>query len=140
MKNKKTLALVLIIAALITIGYYEMSSKDTATSEDVANTESQPVKGSLKSISENDILGTWSPSFDGDESMEFSITEEGEREFGSWLHDRPSTSGTWTLSGNNLTITYRDGVSSPVRLIVERQSDTLLLRDSTGTINAATRI
>lgn len=105
--------------------------------QDMAHKDQTPTR-KLQPISKQDILGIWAPSYNGEDGMEFSITEKEEYKFDSWLNDHPSFSGEWSLVGNTLTIFGSDPPYKEV-FVAEIQGNTLLLEDSTGTINASVK-
>jgi hypothetical protein len=57
-------------------------------------------------VSESQVMGPWCSGSENSYYEEFSLTiEDGKRMFGSWLHHRPESTGTWELTSRELSIT-----------------------------------
>ncbi len=83
-------------------------------------------------VDEAELVGSWRVRGDGGFFETFRLAiEGGERTFGSWLHERPDTSGTWTYTACRLVIVPRDGSGEPfVYDVLGLRDGRLRLRDA----------
>lgn len=103
--------------------------------EDLTSKQASP-----RQITEKDILGSWSPSLEGEESMLFYIGDDGSHQYGSYSHNSPFYIGKWTLSNGKLIMDY--GVAhEPITFIsAVRQGNILTLKSADGGISTYTFI
>lgn len=83
-------------------------------------------------VDEADLVDSWRVRGEGGFFETFRLAiESGERTFGSWLHERPDTSGTWTYAACRLVIVPRDGSGEPfVYDVLGLRDGRLRLRDT----------
>lgn len=88
---------------------------------------------------EIDVVGNWVAQSGGfDDKISFLINENGEHVYQSWLHDRPSESGTWNLVDTKLTIVTSSG--SIVFEPVYREDEKLVFKSLTAGISDGTYV
>lgn len=101
-------------------------SNQATTGVDTTSKFNEPLK-------DRGIIGWWTPSITGDEQMAFYVDTKGVHHYNSYLHERPSYFGTWTLVNNKLTVTHDFSDMNPeVFTVVARYSNSIKLRDSDG--------
>jgi hypothetical protein len=75
-------------------------------------------------VSEQRMMGSWCSGSENSDYETFELTiENGQRLFRSWLHERPDSIGTWSLSPQELSIS-----GGPTYTILGLSPDTLQVR------------
>lgn len=87
-------------------------------------------QGVSKQISEDDLIGYWTPGFDAD-SMVFS-NENGNYYYATYLDKKLFESGTWQLVDDKLNIRTSGNLDMVVFSSVKRVGDTLTVIDEYG--------
>lgn len=135
-KGFSTLLVAITIVAIFLIGggatYYYITKSQPET-----NTQ---VQSSTKQISEEDLLGLWTPSVDGEERMNFYIGDEGKHAYGSYSHNSPFAMGVWALDNDKLTISFLVYPKNMTFVSVTRQGNILTLKTADGKVSTHTFI
>jgi hypothetical protein len=125
---------IIVIVMGVAIYFYPKQIPESAISTQTQLTTQQ--------ISEKEVIGSWSSSIDGEESMSFYIDDENNKMYHSYSDDRLYVTGTWVLDNGKLTVNFLSDILPKTMIFtsVSRKGNILTLMNTQGEISTHTLI